>query len=148
MKIARWHIGLIQFSLHRHSHMKIRLQLIVMAILRAILDTFHRMVYPFLSIFARGLGVDVTTLSFIIAARSFSGIFSPMFASMADQRGRKFGMLAGGALFILGVGLVAIHPSLLTFSIALVLGIFSRSMFGPAIQAYIGDRIAYEQRGT
>ena len=31
--------------------------------IRTVLNTAHRMVYPFLSIFARGLGVDLTTMS-------------------------------------------------------------------------------------
>jgi len=128
--------------------MRIRLQLIVFMFLRIIFNTMHRMVYPFLSVFARGLGVDLTTFSFAITARSLVGALSPVFAPIADQRGRKFGMLAGVSLFILGMGLVAVYPSLITLSVAMVLSILGKYLFDPAMQAYFGDRIPYEERGT
>jgi MFS transporter, DHA1 family, inner membrane transport protein len=127
--------------------MRIRTQIVIVALLRVILNTMHRMVYPFLAIFASGLGVDVTTISFALAARNLAGIVGPVFGPIADTRGRKFGMLCGIACFTLGVGLVAVRPSLATFSIALILAIFSKSLFDPAVQAYFGDRVPYEQRG-
>jgi len=116
--------------------------------LRTILNTMHRMVYPFLAVFARGLGVDITTLSFVVTARSFLGIFAPVFGSIADRRGRKFGMLAGVFLFTVGMGLVVLRPSFVTFSIAVLLAILGKYLFDPAMQAYFGDRIPYERRGT
>ncbi len=128
--------------------MKIRTQIITVGLLRIILNTMHRMVYPFLAIFARGLGVDVTAISFALAGRNLAGILGPVFAPVADLRGRKFVMLTGIACFTVGVGLVAVHPSLLTFSAALILAILSKSLFDPTVQAYFGDRVPYEQRGT
>lgn len=128
--------------------MRLKLQLIIITCLRVILNTMHRMVYPFLAVFARGLGVDVSAISFALAGRNVASIFSPVFAPVADQRGRKFGMLAGAVTFTVGVGLVAIYPGLITLTIALILAVTSKSLFDPAIQAYFGDRINYEQRGT
>lgn len=128
--------------------MRIRTQIIVIGLLRVILNTMHRMVYPFLTIFARGLGVDVTALSFALAGRNLVGIVGPVFGPVADTRGRKFVMLAGIACFTVGVALVAIHPGPLTFSAALILAILSKSLFDPAVQAYFGDRVPYRQRGT
>ena len=128
--------------------MRLRFQLLIFMFLRIILNTMHRMVYPFLAVFARGLGVDLTTLSFVVTARSFFGMFAPVFGSIADQRGRRFGMLSGIFLFTAGMGLVAILPSFLTFSIALLLAILGKYLFDPAMQAYFGDRIPYERRGT
>ena len=128
--------------------MRLRFQLLIFMFLRIILNTMHRMVYPFLAVFARGLGVDLTTLSFVVTARSFFGMFAPVFGSIADHRGRRFGMLSGIFLFTAGMGLVAILPSFLTFSIALLLAILGKYLFDPAMQAYFGDRIPYERRGT
>jgi predicted MFS family arabinose efflux permease len=128
--------------------LKLRVQLVTVMLLRIILNTMHRMVYPFLSVFALGLGVDVTAISLALAGRNFMGIFGPVLVPLANQRGRRFGMLAGITAFTVGVGLVAVHPSLLTFSAALILAILSKSLFDPTIQAYFGDRVAYEQRGT
>jgi predicted MFS family arabinose efflux permease len=128
--------------------LRIRFQLIVFMFLRTILNTAHRMVYPFLSIFARGLGVDISTMSLLMTARSLLGATSPFFAPIADRRGRKFGMLLGFSIFIIGMGTVAIHPSFWTLAIALILAIVGKYMFDPSMQAYFGDRIPYEQRGT
>ena len=128
--------------------MKIRTQIIVVGLLRVILNTMHRMVYPFLAIFARGLGVDLTTISIALAGRNLVGILGPVFGPVADIRGRRFVMLLGVASFTVGVGLVAIRPGLLTFAAALILAILSKSLFDPSVQAYFGDRVPYEQRGT
>ncbi|MDO8753285.1 MAG: MFS transporter [Anaerolineales bacterium] len=128
--------------------MRIRFQLITFMFLRTILNTAHRMVYPFLPIFARGLGVDLTSMSLLMTARSLLGITSPLFAPMADRHGRKFGMLVGTVIFTFGVSLVAIHPSFWTLAIALMLAMVGKYMFDPAMQAYFGDRIPYHQRGT
>jgi predicted MFS family arabinose efflux permease len=128
--------------------MRLRFQLLIFMLLRTILNTMHRMIYPFLSVFARGLGVDITTLSFVVTARAFVGMFAPVLGSIADLRGRKFGMLSGILLFVAGMCLIAIYPSFLTFSIALLLGILSKFLFDPSMQAYLADRVPYERRGT
>ena len=128
--------------------MKLRLQLFIFMLLRIILNTMHRMVYPFLSVFAQGLCVDVTAISLALAGRNFVGIFGPFLVPLANRRGRRFGMLAGITAFTLGVSLVALYPNLFTLSAALILAILSKTLFDPTLQAYLGDRVAYEQRGT
>ncbi|HEY9529585.1 MAG TPA: MFS transporter [Anaerolineales bacterium] len=128
--------------------MRLRFQLLIFMGLRTVLNTLHRMVYPFLAVFARGLGVDVAILSFVVTLRSFVGMFAPVLGAIADQRGRRFGMLLGIFLFIMGMSLVALAPSFTTFSIALLLAILSKYLFDPSMQAYFGDRIPYERRGT
>jgi len=127
--------------------MRLRFQLMIIMVLRTIFNTMHRMVYPFLGTFARGLGVDITALSFALTGRSLAGAFVPFIASVADQRGRRFGMLAGIALFALGVSLVAFWPSLWSLTTALLLALLGKYMFDPAMQAYFSDRIPYQRRG-
>lgn len=128
--------------------MRLRFQLIIFMFLRIILNTMHRMVYPFLTVFARGLGVEIATISYVVTARSFIGIFAPVLGSIADHRGRRFGMLAGVVLFTIGMGAVALQPNFITFSIAILLAVLGKYLFDPAMQAYFGDRIPYERRGT
>jgi len=130
------------------NHMRLRFQLIFFMFLRTIFNTMHRMVYPFLAVFARGLGVEITTLSYVVTARSFIGVFTPVFGSIADQRGRKFGMFAGAVFFTIGMGVVAIRPGFITFIVAVLFAILGKYFFDPAMQAYFGDRIPYERRGT
>jgi len=125
-----------------------RTQLIIISLLRTILNTMHRMVYPFLSVFARGLGVDVMAISFALTARNMVGIFGPLLAPISDVRGRRLGMLIGVGLFTLGTALVALWPGVITFAAALGFGILSKSLFDPAVHAYFGDRVSYERRGT
>lgn len=127
--------------------MRLRFQLLIVMVLRTIFNTMHRMVYPFLGTFARGLGVDITALSFALTGRSLMGAFVPFIASVSDQRGRRFGMLAGTALFTLGVALVALWPSLWTLTAALIIALLGKYLFDPAMQAYFGDRIPYQRRG-
>lgn len=117
-------------------------------ILRTILNTAHRMVYPFLPVFARGLGVDISTMSLVMTTRSLLGITSPLLSPLADRHGRKFGMLAGFAVFSLAAGLVAVQPNFWTLSVGLLLAVVGKYLFDPSMQAYFGDRIPYEQRGT
>jgi predicted MFS family arabinose efflux permease len=75
-------------------------------------------------------------------------MLGPAFAPMADKRGRKFAMLLGIVIFTAGMAGVALHPSLLTFGLALLLALLGKYLFDPAMQAYLGDRISYERRGT
>jgi predicted MFS family arabinose efflux permease len=128
--------------------MRLRFQLLVFMLLRTILNTMHRMVYPFLAVFARGLGVEITTLSYVVTARSFFGMFAPVFGSIADHRGRRFGILGGILLFTLGMGAVALRPNFLTFSLAVLFAILGKYLFDTSMQAYFGDRVPYERRGT
>lgn len=127
--------------------MRLRFQLLIVMVLRTIFNTMHRMVYPFLGTFARGLGVDITALSFALTGRSLVGALVPFIAGISDQRGRRFGMLAGIALFTSGVALVAIWPFLWTLTAALILALLGKYLFDPAMQAYFGDRIPYQRRG-
>jgi DHA1 family inner membrane transport protein len=108
----------------------------------------YRMVYPFLPVIGRGLQVDLSTLSAALTLRSVTGCLGPGLAGLSDGLGRKTGMLAGLCLFSLGTILVWLHPGLLSFLLCLVLTIVGKYVYEPAIQAYLGDVIPYEKRGT
>src|SRR5512139_3186063 len=116
--------------------MSTKAQLVVISVLRTILNTMHRMVYPFLPVFAAGMGVDVVAVSYALTGRNVVGVFGLLLAPVSDIRGRKFGMLAGVALFTLGVGLVALRPGVFTFAAALILAMLSKSLFDAALYAY------------
>jgi predicted MFS family arabinose efflux permease len=46
------------------------------------------------------------------------------------------------------VALVALYPSFITLSIAILLAVLSKYLFDPSMQAYFGDLIPYDRRGT
>ncbi len=127
--------------------LRLRYQLILFTIIRAVFNTMHRMVYPFLGVFSRGLGVDITSLSLALTARSVIGMFGPFVATVADRRGRKFGMMLGLGVFICGVAVVVFLPTLIGLTIALIMSTMGKYIFDPGMQAYIGDRVPYERRG-
>lgn len=126
---------------------RLRFQVLAFSGTRTVLNTMHRMVYPFLPAFQRGLGVDLAALSLALTLRSLAGASGPLLASVADSRGRKAGMMMGLLLFVAGVGLVAVWPTYQAFLIALVLAMVGKYIFDPSMQAYLGDRVAYQRRG-
>jgi predicted MFS family arabinose efflux permease len=126
---------------------RLRYQVLAFTATRTVLNTAHRMVYPFLPAFGRGLGVDLTALSLALAVRSIVGTFGPLLASVADSRGRKAGMLFGLLLFTAGVTQVVFWPTYGGFLLALVLTTLGKYVFDPAMQAYLGDRVTYHRRG-
>ena len=125
----------------------LRFQVLIFTLTRVVLNTMHRMIYPFLAVFARGLGVDLAALGLAVTARSLLGSFGPFLAAVADSRGRKLGMLLGIALFVSGTGIVAFWPTYPSFVLALVLAMLGKYVFDPSMQAYLGDRVPYQRRG-
>ncbi|MBE0698278.1 MAG: MFS transporter [Anaerolineaceae bacterium] len=115
--------------------------------IRLVVNASYRMIYPFLRAFASGIGISVQTASLPLTGRSLAGAFAPLLAPFADRYGRKKGMLLGLALFSLGVGLVGIWPSFPAFSAALILTNLGNLVFVPSMQAYLGDRVAFQRRG-
>ena len=126
---------------------RLRYTLIAFSVTRSVINTMYRMVYPFMTVFARGLGVPVTQVAGAVALRSAMGLAAPLLGSTADRRGRKRGMLLGLGIFVFGVVLVVVRPAYLPFVGALLLTTIGKIMFDPAMQAYLGDRIGYARRG-
>ena len=117
-------------------------------LIRVVMNTAYRMIYPFLAVFARGLGVEISVISGLVANRAIVGAFDPFIFPFIETRGRKFGMLLGLGLFVGAMGLVALHPSLATLGIALILGLIGKQIFDPSLASYIADHVVYEKRGT
>jgi predicted MFS family arabinose efflux permease len=105
------------------------------------------MVYPFLPIFARGLGVSLETMALAVTARSLLGLFVPAIGPLVERRGRKWTMLFGLLLFSLGLCLVPLKPVYSIVLVALIVSTAGKLLFDPAMQAYVGDRVSYAQRG-
>jgi len=115
--------------------------------IRTVVNTVHRMFYPFLPIFARGLGVDVNLFSLALTARSASGMLNPFLGWVGDIYGRRTGMLLGIGLFTLGIGFLALFPSFPMFVFMLISVTLGKYLIGPSMHAYLGDMVPYERRG-
>ncbi len=125
----------------------VRLQLFAFLVARLALNTGHRMIYPFLPTFARGLNVERSSIALALTARSAMGFFGPFFGALADSRGRRMAMVFGISLFVTSMILVTVWPTYLALLVALLLASAGKQIFEPAMQAYIGDRVHYTQRG-
>lgn len=121
--------------------------LVLFTLTRLVVNTSSRMIYPFLAIFAGGLGVEIGTVSLALAVSMATGAVGPFLAPIADRRGRKTGMLIGMGIFMVGVLSASLFPSVATFFIAIVLGSLGNNVLLPSMQAYLSDHTPYEKRG-
>lgn len=120
----------------------------ILAFARTLFNTAYRMVYPFLGVFARALGVPLETLAWVLSARSLLGAASaPFLSQYANQRGHRAGMLLGIIVFAVSSALVIFFPTFPMLAAALILGTIAKYIFDPAMQAWVGERVPYAQRG-
>jgi predicted MFS family arabinose efflux permease len=123
-------------------------KLAALTLIRVVINTAFRMIYPFLAVFARGLGVEIDAVSGLVASRAIVGATLPFLFPFIETRGRKFGMSLGLGLFVLAMGMVALFPSLFTLGAALILAMVGKTIFDPSLTSYVADHVAYEKRGT
>jgi predicted MFS family arabinose efflux permease len=126
---------------------RLRVQLASFTLVRTVLNTGYRMVYPFVPVIARGLGVDIGAVALAVTARSALGLASPALGSIADVRGRKVVMIGGLALFTLGLAVVSAWPTYPALFLSMLMAGAGKVVFDPAMQAYLGDRVHYNRRG-
>lgn len=126
---------------------KLRWQVLAFTLIRLVLNTIFRMVYPFRGVFEEGLGISYAQMSRGLGVRSFLGFFAPLLGVVGDRRGRRTGMLLGLVVFVIGLGVVIVWPTFPGFILALVATTLGKFTYDPSVQAYIGDKVAYERRG-
>lgn len=122
-------------------------QLAVFLGIRMVINTMHRMVYPFLPVLARGMGVDLETFALAITFRAAAGGLSPFLSMFTENTSRRRGMLFGLILFLLGIGIFLVAPFFYGFVVLLILVTVGKYILDPAMQAYVGDIVPYEKRG-
>ncbi|MGE5602505.1 MAG: MFS transporter [Nitrososphaerales archaeon] len=121
--------------------------LAVLLFARTSLNLQYRIVYPFLPVISRGLGVPLEVASLLLTVRSFFGVLSPLYGVAADRYGRRPLMLAGLLALSAGAVIAALSPGIGIALIAFALLGFSKAAFDPAMQAYVGDAVPYARRG-
>ncbi len=121
---------------------------------RLLINAQFRIVYPFLPVIARGLGLPLETASLLVGVRALAGMTSPFYGWLSDRIGRR-GVMLGGLLALAGGALLLASPLAapgfrLGIAVALagfvLLGL-SKAAFDPAMQAYVSDAVPYERRG-
>lgn len=122
-------------------------QIISTTLIRTVSNTGFRMIFPLQPILMKGFGLSLNQITRMFAGQSLVGMIGPFLASIADERGRRTGMLAGMILFTLGALLIVFIPTPLGFFIFLILSMLGKSVFDPSLQAFFGDTIPYNRRG-
>jgi len=118
-----------------------------LAVSRLVLNTARRFAYPFAPALSRGLGVPLTSVTTIIAVYQSSPLLGLVFGPLADRLGYRLMMLTGLALLAAGLFLGGILPFYGVVMAALFLAGLGKSVYDPAYQAYIGDRVPFQHRG-
>ncbi len=122
-------------------------QIVVATLARFLLNTARRFPYIFAPALSRGLGVPVTAITSLVAVNQATGVLSPAFGPLSDRWGYRT-MILGG-LGMLAVGMLAggLLPFYGMVLLALLLAGLGKSIFDPALQAYIGQHVPYHRRG-
>lgn len=114
---------------------------------RLALNTGRRFIYPFAPDLSRALGVPLTSITSLVAANSATSLLGFGLGPVADRFGYRAMMILGLGVLALGMGAAALLPVFAMLVIAQVLSGAGKSLFDPALQAYISERVPYTRRG-
>lgn len=112
-----------------------------------VINTALRLVYPFLPVFSRALGIERSALANLLAARNALGLFTPFIEPLVNRLGKPRAMLLAVVLCAVGSGLPLLWPSVPAFAAMLLAVIVAKMLYDTALQGYFGDTIPYERRG-
>ena len=122
-------------------------QIVVITVLRLLLNTGRRFVYPFAPALSRSLDVPLAAVTSIIAAGQFTSLLGIFAGPLADRYGYRMMMRGGLAMLAVGMLICGLVPLYWPVFIGLVVASFGKTLFDPAIQAFVGNHVSYERRG-
>jgi predicted MFS family arabinose efflux permease len=125
----------------------LKARLPIIFVVRTTVNTAVRLIYPFLPSIARGLGVSLAAASRLVTLRMVGGMAAPLLGKLADRYGRRRVMEVALALFALAGLLMAGLGTLAAAAVAFTLYGFAKALYDPAVHAYVGDEVPYEERG-
>jgi len=119
----------------------------VAAFFRIVFNTARRFSYPFAPALSRGLGVHITSVTSLIAVNQAAGLLGTFLGPVSDRLGHRAVMLAGLGLLTAGMLGCGFFPFYFVVMAALFLAGLAKSIFDPAFQAFVGERVPYNKRG-
>ncbi|MFT5701422.1 MAG: putative MFS family arabinose efflux permease [Desulforhopalus sp.] len=121
-------------------------QLVFIFLIRLLLNTGRRFIYPFAPELSRSLAVPIGAITTVIASCQFSSLFGLFSGPIADRIGNKVVMRAGLALLTVGMLLCGLVPEYWTVFVGLVVANFGKTIFDPAVQSFVGHHVPYASR--
>jgi predicted MFS family arabinose efflux permease len=114
---------------------------------RLVLNTARRFAYPFAPVLSRGLNVPLTAVTALIAMNQATAIPGLIFGPLADRLGYRLMMLCGLGMLTFGMFSGGFFPFYWVVMAALFLAGLGKTVFDPAIQAYMSERVPFGRRG-
>lgn len=112
------------------------------------MDAAYRAPLPYLTLIGAVFGVNAASAGGLAVALSAAGLVAPVVGIVERGLGRRTMTIVATAIFIAVCVLMPFAP---TFSAVLLLYLalgIAKSLFTPQVQAFVGDVVAYEKRGT
>lgn len=134
-------------SQDRRPVLGLALRIGVATLSRLCLNTARRFPYPFAPALSRGLGVPLPAITSLIAVNQATGFLGALFGPVSDRFGYRVMMLTGLGLLVTGMFAGGLFPYYGIVLTALFLAGLGKSLFDPALQAYMGERVPFERRG-
>jgi predicted MFS family arabinose efflux permease len=119
----------------------------VSIVCRTALNTARRFIYPFAPDLGRTLGVPLTAITALIAVNWATNLLGIVTGPLADRFGYRGTMLIGMALLAAGMLAAGLFPLFGVLIASQFLCGLGKSLFDPALQAYVGERVPYRRRG-
>ncbi len=114
---------------------------------RLTVNSAIRFVYPFLGVISRGLGIPIEQAGLLVSARWAAGLATPaVTATVGRQNGHRRQIVIGLALFGVGAAAAASFGTLTGAMVGFAAMGLAKPSFDVAAQAYLADRVPYEQR--
>ncbi len=121
---------------------------LVLAILvRLVRDTGVRMMYPYLPVYAAGLGISLTAMGSLLALRNGLLLSAPFFGHLADRSGSRRYLLVGFGLLGLGMGLLGWGRGMMAAVAAFLLLGAADAINTALMQAYVSEHVGPAVRG-
>ena len=122
-------------------------QIIALALFKLLLNTGRRFVYPFAPVLSRTLTVPLTAITSIMAANQFTSILGLFCGPLADRLGYRAMMRYGLGALCIGMLLCGLFPVYWVVFVGLVVASLGKTIFDPAVQAFIGQNVPFQRRG-
>ncbi len=122
-------------------------QITAIAVFRLVLNTARRFIYPFAPALSRELHVPLSAVTTLIALNQTTALMGLASGPLADRWGNLNMMRTGLAFLAAGMLLCAVAPLYAWVLLGLLLAGLGKTIFDPAVQAFIGHRVAYARRG-
>jgi predicted MFS family arabinose efflux permease len=121
-------------------------QIITAALLKLLLNTGRRFIYPFAPELSRSLDVPLTAITSIIATGQAASLLGIFCGPIAERTGYRAIMRTGILLLSIGMLICGILTTYWAVFAGLLIASFGKILFDPAIQAFVGKTVPFEKR--